>query len=52
MTEANQPSRTGSLYASPEEALKAPPEELLYLTCLHEGTEAQAPRPRRTTTTT
>jgi selenium-binding protein 1 len=32
-----------SLYASPEEALKAPPEEFLYLACLHEGTGVRAP---------
>jgi selenium-binding protein 1 len=30
-------ARTASLYASPEEALKAPPEELLYVACLREG---------------
>jgi methanethiol oxidase len=32
-----------SLYASPEEALKAPPEEFLYLACLHGGTGVRAP---------
>jgi hypothetical protein len=31
MSEANQHNRTASLYPSPEEALKAPPEELLYV---------------------
>jgi selenium-binding protein 1 len=31
-------SRPASLYASPAEAQKAPPEELLYLACLHGGT--------------
>jgi hypothetical protein len=31
MSEANHAGSTGSLYASPQEALKAPPEELLYL---------------------
>jgi len=43
MSEANHAGSTGSLYASPQEALKAPPEELLYLACLHEGTGVQAP---------
>src|SRR6202142_1844061 len=32
-----------SLYASPEEARQAPPEECLYLACLHEGTGVRAP---------
>ena len=32
-----------SFYASPAEALKAPPEEFLYLACLHEGTGVDAP---------
>jgi selenium-binding protein 1 len=32
-----------ALHASPEEALKAPPEEFLYLACLHEGTGVRAP---------
>jgi selenium-binding protein 1 len=35
--------RNASLYASPDEALAAPPEELLYLACLHEGTGVDAP---------
>jgi selenium-binding protein 1 len=43
MSEAHQHSSTASLYASPREALKAPPEELLYLACLHEGTGVRAP---------
>jgi methanethiol oxidase len=43
MSEANQPSSTASLYASPKEAMKAPPEELLYLACLHGGTGVRAP---------
>jgi selenium-binding protein 1 len=34
---------TPSFYASPEEALRAPPEEFLYLACLHEGTGVDAP---------
>jgi hypothetical protein len=28
--------KPASLYRSPQEALKAPPEEFLYLACLHE----------------
>jgi selenium-binding protein 1 len=32
-----------TLHASPEEARNAPPEELLYLACLHEGTGVNAP---------
>jgi methanethiol oxidase len=32
-----------SFHASPAEALHAPPEEFLYLACLHEGTGVQAP---------
>ena len=32
-----------SFYASPAEALDAPPEEFLYLACLHEGTGVEAP---------
>jgi selenium-binding protein 1 len=32
-----------SFHESPQEALKAPPEEFLYLACLHEGTGADAP---------
>ena len=48
MSEANQQSSTSSFYDSPEAALKAPPEELLYLACLHEGTGVDATRlPRR-----
>jgi selenium-binding protein 1 len=43
MSEANHNSSSASLYASPEEALKAPPEELLYVACLHEGTGVRAP---------
>jgi methanethiol oxidase len=35
--------RPASLHGSPQEALKAPPEELLYLACLHEGTGVEAP---------
>jgi selenium-binding protein 1 len=36
-------NRNPSLYASPQEAQKAPPEELLYLACLHEGTGVNEP---------
>jgi hypothetical protein len=36
-------SRDASLYGSPEEAQKAPREDLLYLACLHEGTGVRAP---------
>jgi selenium-binding protein 1 len=32
-----------TFHASPAEALKAPPEEFLYLACLHEGTGVEAP---------
>ena len=32
-----------SLYHSPEEAIAAPEEEFLYLACLHEGTDVDAP---------
>jgi selenium-binding protein 1 len=32
-----------SFHASPAEALKAPPEEFLYVACLHEGTGVDAP---------
>jgi selenium-binding protein 1 len=32
-----------SFYGSPREALQAPPEEFLYLACLHEGTGVERP---------
>ena len=35
--------RPASFHASPQEALGAPPEELLYVACLHEGTDVDAP---------
>ena len=35
--------RPASFHASPQEALGAPPEELLYVACLHEGTGVNAP---------
>jgi selenium-binding protein 1 len=34
---------TPSFYASPQAALEGPPEEFLYLACLHEGTGIDAP---------
>ena len=34
---------TPSFYASPQEALEGPPEEFLYLACLHEGTGVESP---------
>jgi methanethiol oxidase len=36
-------TRDASLYSSPEEAQKAPREDLLYLACLHAGTGVGAP---------
>jgi selenium-binding protein 1 len=37
-------SQNGStLYHTPQEAMQAPPEEFLYLACLHEGTGVDAP---------
>jgi methanethiol oxidase len=35
--------RPATFHASPAEALQAPPEEFLYLACLHEGTGVEAP---------
>jgi selenium-binding protein 1 len=35
--------RPASFYASPNEAVEAPPEEFLYVACLHEGTGVEAP---------
>jgi probable HAF family extracellular repeat protein len=32
-----------SLHSSPQEAVQAPPEEFLYVACLHEGTGVDAP---------
>ena len=34
---------TPSFHASPQAALEGPPEEFLYLACLHEGTGVEAP---------
>jgi methanethiol oxidase len=42
-SEPTQRCRPASLYASPTEALQAPPEEFLYLACLHEGTGVDKP---------
>jgi selenium-binding protein 1 len=39
MSPADQPS----LYASPQDAQRAPAEDLLYVSCLHEGTGVDAP---------
>jgi selenium-binding protein 1 len=36
-------SKPASFYSSPREAQQAPPEELLYVACLHEGTGVEAP---------
>ena len=35
--------KPASFYASPQEAMQAPPEEFLYLACLHEGTGVEKP---------
>src|ERR671933_1163983 len=32
-----------ALYRSPQEAMQAPPEEFLYLACVHEGTGVDKP---------
>ena len=32
-----------SFHSSPQEAMQAPPEEFLYLACLHEGTGVEKP---------
>jgi selenium-binding protein 1 len=40
---SNQESNPASFYASPQDALQAPPEEFLYLACLHGGTGVEAP---------
>jgi selenium-binding protein 1 len=40
---SNQESNPSSFYASPAEALTAPPEEYLYVACLHEGTGVEEP---------
>jgi selenium-binding protein 1 len=43
MSEPDQSTTPASFHASPEEAQQAPPEELLYLACLHEGTGVERP---------
>ena len=40
---SNQESTPASLYASPQEARDAGPEDFLYLACLHEGTGVERP---------
>ena len=35
--------KPASFHSSPQEAMQAPPEEFLYLACLHEGTGVEAP---------
>ena len=39
----HRPVKPASFYASPQEAMQAPPEEFLYVACLHEGTGVDAP---------
>jgi selenium-binding protein 1 len=39
----SRPRTAPSLYATPNEAMAAPPEEHLYVACLHEGTGVDAP---------
>jgi methanethiol oxidase len=43
MSQAQEQGPVRSLYASPQEAIKAPAEEFLYLACLYEGTGVDAP---------
>ncbi len=35
--------KPASFHSSPQEAMQAPAEELLYLACLHEGTGVEKP---------
>src|SRR5215216_4602023 len=35
--------RTGAFYASPADARQAPPEDVLYIGCLHRGTGSEEP---------
>ena len=35
--------KPASFFDSPQEAMRAPQEEFLYLACLHEGTGVEAP---------
>src|SRR3989449_6930208 len=39
----HQHEKSASFHASPQDALRAPQEEFLYLACLHEGTGVDAP---------
>ena len=43
MPTADREDSTGTLYASPEEATKAPPEKFVYVACLYEGTGIDEP---------
>ncbi len=38
-----QQDKPASFHSSPQEAMQAPPEEFLYLACLHRGTGVEAP---------
>ena len=38
-----QHDKPASFHSSPQEAMQAPPEEFLYLACLHEGTGVETP---------
>jgi selenium-binding protein 1 len=42
-SEPDQQERPASFHATPQEARHAPPEEFLYLACLHEGTGVERP---------
>jgi methanethiol oxidase len=43
MSDAQEQRPAASLYASPQEAMKGPAEEFVYVACLHEGTGVDAP---------
>src|SRR3954453_15807145 len=43
MSGPDEQSRPPSFHASPEEAAQAPPEDFLYLACMHEGTGVDEP---------
>src|SRR5262249_60386016 len=43
MAHDHESTATGPGYASPQEAIRAPREELLYVACLHEGTGVEEP---------
>src|SRR3954468_22402079 len=43
MSDPDQHNRPASFHASPDEAVHAAPEELLYVACLHEGTGVDEP---------